>query len=190
MVANAFVIQQERIMAEQQKTKEANTLTVEANRMLKVGTANVDKEAIIQNAEAEKMRILTIAEGKAKETEVVGLAEAGIIKAKKVAEAEGTSKLAEAQQKFNDAATNIEVIKATKDIQVAYATAYQKAFEKAQINIVAGSTSEILSGGIIGNIKVGAKEGASLMQLGEMYPQAKVLIDNLVQKNNKNNAKK
>lgn len=177
------IAQQERVMAEQQKTAEANSLTVEANRKLKVGNADVDKETITKIAEAEKSRLLTVAEGRAKEIESVGNAEANIIKAKKVADAEGTEKLAEAQQKFNDAATNIEVIKATKDIQVAYAMAYQKAFEKANINIVAGSTSEILSGGLIGNIKVGAKEGASLMQLAEMYPQVKTLIDNLVKKN-------
>lgn len=184
------IAEQERKKAESEKTIEANAMAVEANRKFKVGNANVDKEAIIQTAEAEKMRLLTVAEGEAQKIQSVGNAEATIIKAKKVADAEGTEKLAEAQQKFNDAATNIEVIKATKEIQVAYAMAYQKAFEKAEINIVAGSTSEILSGGLIGNIKVGAKEGASLMQLGEMYPQAKNLIENLVSKGGDKNDKK
>ena len=176
------IAQQEKVMMEQKKTAEANKMAVEANRIFKVGNADVEREAIIKVAEAEKARLQTVAEGEAKKITSVGNAEAMIIKAKKVADAEGTEKLAEAQQKFNDAATNIEVIKATKDIQISYAQAYQKAFEKANINIVAGSTSEILSGGLIGNIKVGAREGASLMQLAEMYPQTKSIIESLVGK--------
>ena len=106
-----------------------------------------------------------------------------IIKAKKVADAEGTEKLALAQQKFNDAATDIEVIKATKEIQIAYAIAYQKAFEKATVNIVAGSTNEVISGGILGNMKVGAKEGASMQQFVQTFPQMKEVIDKFVEKN-------
>lgn len=176
------IAQQERVIAEQEKMNEANKKSVEANRTLKVGNADVERETITKTAEAEKSRLLTVAEGKAKEIESVGEAEAKIIKAKKVADAEGTQKLAEAQQKFNDSATNIEIIKATKEIQTAYALAYQKAFEKATVNIVAGSTSEILSNGILGNVKIGAKEGASLMQFGEMFPQARSILENLSNK--------
>jgi uncharacterized membrane protein YqiK len=159
-----------------QKQLEANTAVVEANRKLKVGNADVDREAITKVAEAEKSRLTLVAEGKAKEVESLGMAEAGVIKAKKVADAEGTEKLALAQQKFNEAASTIEVIKATKDVQIAYAMAYQKAFEKANITIVAGSTSEIISGGLIGSVKVGPKEGMSVQQFLGMNPDLANLI--------------
>ena len=183
------VAQQERIMKEQQKMMEANAMSVEANRKLNVGNADVEKETIVKRAEAEQQRLQIVAEGKARETELTGQAEAKIILAKKLADAEGTEKLAMAQQKFNDSATNIEVIKATKEVQIAYAVAYQKAFEHANVNIVAGSTSEIISGGLLGTVKVGAKEGASIMQLAEMYPQTKEIIDALT-KNKKQETKK
>jgi uncharacterized membrane protein YqiK len=181
-------IEKERTIAisEQEKTKqaaekelEANAAKVEAMRKLNVGQANVDREATIQRAEATKVKLSTEAEGLAKQIESVGMAEAGIIKAKKVAEAEGTDRLAIAQQKFNEAATNIEVIKANKEVQIAYAEAYKAAFEKANINIVAGSTSEILSG-TLGTIKVGPKEGMSLQQFMDMNPQLKSLLDKVI----------
>jgi flotillin len=176
---NVAIAQQEREKAEKEKLQEANKAGVEANRTLLVGNANVEREKITQLAEAEKTRLQTVAEGRAAETSAVGYAEANIIKAKKVADAEGTEKLAMAQQKFNDAATSIEVIKATKEIQVAYAVAYQKAFETAKINIVAGSTQEVLSGGLVGNVKLGAKEGASIQQFTDMYPNMKNVLEAL-----------
>jgi flotillin len=179
---NVAIAQQERVKAEQEKIMDANNAQVEASRKLSVGNADVSRETIIKVAEAEKARQQLVAEGKAKQIEVEGFAEASIIKAKKVADAEGTEKLAMAQQKFNDAATSIEVIKATKEIQVAYAIAYQKAFESATINIVAGSTQEVISGGLAGNIKLGGKEGASLQQFVQTFPQMKDVIDKFTAK--------
>lgn len=169
---------QEKNKMEAQKMLEANEAAVEATRKFRVGTADVEREAITKVAEAEKARLSLVAEGTAKQTELTGLAEADIIKAKKVADAEGTEKLAIAQQKFNEAAATIEVIKATQAVQIAYAQAYQKAFENANITIVAGSTSEIISGGLAGNIKVGPKEGMSLQQFLGMNPDLANLIKN------------
>lgn len=164
------VAEQERVKMEEQKRLEANEQTIEARRKLEVGTADVEREAIIKTAEAERERLKTVAEGKAQEIELQGTAEANIIKAKKVADAEGTEKLAVAQQKFNDAATNIELIKATKDVQIEYAKAQQKAYERATINIMAGSTEEVMSGGVFGKVSVGAKEGVSIQQFSELNP--------------------
>jgi uncharacterized membrane protein YqiK len=140
---------------------EANQQKVEAKRKLDVGNADVNREVITKNAEAFKKKAELEAEGDAARTKTTGLAEAEIIKAKKVADAEGIEKLAEAQQKYNDSATNIEKIKAVKEIGLAHEYALQKGFEKATIHIVAGSTQEIFSGGVLGNFSVGAKEGVA-----------------------------
>ena len=176
------IAQQEKNKLESQKKKEANETEIEATRVFEVGTADVQKQAIIKKAEAEKEKLSITAEGEASQIKKKGTAEADIIKLKKVAEAEGTERLAEAQQKFNETATTIEVIKATKEVQIALATAYQKAFENADINIVAGSTQEIISGGVLGNVKIGAKEGVAMEQFLSVNPALKELLDKLSNK--------
>jgi uncharacterized membrane protein YqiK len=164
------------------KAQEANQQKVEAYRKENVGMAMVDKETVIQESEAEKQRLTIIAEGTASQIQQTGMAEANIIKLKKVADAEGTEKLAKAQQLFNDAATKIEVIKATKDIQMAYANAYNSAFKTATINVVAGSASEIMSGGIMGNVNLGPQQGISTQQFLNFVPQLKELVKNIGKK--------
>lgn len=174
------IAEQDKIQKEQDQKLLANQKIIEAQRKLTVGTADVEREAVIKKAEAEKQRLTLTAEGNAAQIQTTGNAEASIIKAKKLADAEGTEKLALAQQKFNDAATNIELIKATRDVQLEYAKTQGKAYENANINIVAGSTQEVMSGGIFGSVKLGPKEGASINQMLEMNPQLKALAESFV----------
>ena len=156
---------QEKLKMESQKTQEANETYVEAQRIKEVGLANIGKEVTIKNAEAIKTKTITEAEGVSNQIEITGRAEAEIIKLKKIADAEGTEKLALAQQKFNDAAMKIELIKANKDVKLAEAKAYEEGLKVAKINIVSGETREITSDGLIGKIRTGAKEGAAIQQL-------------------------
>lgn len=156
---------QEKLKMESQKTQEANETYVEAQRIKEVGLANIGKEVTIKNAEAIKTKTITEAEGVSNQIEITGRAEAEIIKLKKIADAEGTEKLALAQQKFNDAAMKIELIKANRDVKLAEAKAYEEGLKVAKINIVSGETREITSDGLIGKIRTGAKEGAAIQQL-------------------------
>lgn len=170
--------------AEQQKQSalkqaEANEEMVEARRKKEVGDADVDREATIKRAEATKSKATLESEGEAQRIKNTGTAEADIIKAKKVADAEGTEKLAFAQQKFNDAATNIELIKANKEVGIAYTQALAKVFEHATVNIVAGSTQEILSGGLAGNVSLGAKEGVAVQQFLQGTGNGKVQLEKI-----------
>ena len=155
-----------------EKEREANSSKVEAMRKIQVGTAEVEREAVIQRAEGVKKKMALESEGKAAEVQNIGQSEANIIKLKKVADAEGTEKLALAQQKFNDAATTIETIKANKEVGLEYAKAYAAIGANAKINIVNGSTEEVMSGGILGNIKIGPKQGMALQQFISSNPEA------------------
>jgi flotillin len=153
------------------KQQEANTEAINARRKLEVGGAEVEKEATIQRATGVKQKITLEAEGDAAKIQAVGTSEANVVKLKKVADAEGTEKLALAQQKFNDAATVIETIKANKEVGLEYAKAYAAIGANAKINIVNGASQDILSGGILGNIKIGPKEGAALQQFIDTNPE-------------------
>lgn len=149
-------------VAEQRRL--ANEKTIEAERKLTVGQADIDKEATIKKAEGEATSVKVKAQADAEKTLVTGTSEADVIKLKKLAEAEGTEKLALAQQKFNDAATNIELIRANKEVGIAYAASYGEIAKNANINIVSGDSQSLVNGGLLGDLKVGGKEGAALKQ--------------------------
>jgi uncharacterized membrane protein YqiK len=165
------VAQQDQIKMTAEKEREANTSKVEAMRKIQVGTAEVEREAVIQRAEGTKKKMSLESEGEAAKVQNVGTADANVIKLKKVADAEGTEKLAIAQQKFNEAATTIETIKANKEVGMEYAKAYAAIGANAKINIVNGSTEEVMSGGILGNIKIGPKQGMALQQFIASNPE-------------------
>lgn len=129
--------------------KEANGAKVEAARTLEVGSAEVRKEALIQDAtgQGEAIRIKgekdaevikMTAEADAKAIELKGTADGVAIEKKGLAEALSKEKMAEALQKFNDAATTIEKIRAAVEVQVAFAQAYAKVAENADIKVVTG----------------------------------------------------
>ena len=116
----------------------ANEAKVEALRKTEVGTAMVQKEAAIETATGEGEAIRIKGEKDANVIQLTGDAEASAIKAKGIAEAEALDKLAEAQKKFDDAATGIEKIKAYIAVQTAMAEAYGKVAENADIKVVTG----------------------------------------------------
>jgi len=161
-------------VAEQEKEQKkaeaealANIKKIEAKRKIEVGSAEVEKEATVQRATATREKLKLEAEGEASKVQQIGTSEARIIQAKKEADAAGTSKLADAQRKFNDAATNIELIKAGKEVQIAYAKAYEVGLNNAHINIITGQTKNLVSKGLLGDISVGPEEGMALNQMAQ-----------------------
>jgi uncharacterized membrane protein YqiK len=155
---------QDMVMQSAKKEQEANAQKVEAKRTLDVGYAEVKMLETVQLADAEKEKLKRVAEGNASATQQTGQAEANVIKLKKVAEAEGVDRLAEAQRKFDDKATNIQWINASRDIGLAQAEAAKVGLAQAHINIVSGETQDLVNGSLLGKVSIGGKEGVALQQ--------------------------
>lgn len=171
-------------------TTEANIKTVEAKRKLEVGIAEIEKQKIEQNAQAiqirmsteadgQKQKYIKEAEGEAQKITSVGTAEANIIKLKKVADAEGTTKLAEALKQFNDVAINVKILDIQKEVLIAKFNALATALSKAEMRL-------IMSGGTAANlfgVNLNAETGANLQQFlqesGISLDKLKEFIQNL-----------
>lgn len=149
----------------------ANEQEVEALRKLEVGKATVKKQMIEQDALAEKIRLATEAEGqkiklteeaegKAQEIHRQGKAEADIILAKKLAEAEGTEKLALALQLYNDEALRPKMLDIMSDIQIAKFKAMADALTQADIRLIMSGEK---SGSLFG-LNFDAETGANFDQ--------------------------
>lgn len=107
--------QKKKLIIESQAEKEKAVIDAQASKEKAILDAQARAEAVKLQAQAEaeamKIKAQAVAEAKrveaeaeAKAIEVRGNAEADVIKAKAVAEAEGTEKLAQAMEKFGDAA--------------------------------------------------------------------------------------
>lgn len=165
-------------IAEQDKNQQiaetealANIKKIEAKRKLEVGGAEIEKQKIEQLAEAQKIKMtieadgqkqkyIKEAEGQAEQITNVGTAEANVIRLKKVADAEGTSKLAAAMKEFNDVAINVKILDIQKEIYIEKFRAFAQALSKADLRL-------ILSGGTAANlfgINLNAEAGANLQQ--------------------------
>lgn len=164
-------------IAEQQKNEEistrkaqANTQEVEALRKLEVGKAEIEKQRIQQQSEAQKIKYTVEAEGQAKEIISVGQAEADMIKAKKLAEAEGTLKLAEALKQFNDVALNVKMLDIQRDVMIEKFKSLAAIASQADIQwIISGENAKDFFG-----LNLDAAGGANLKQFieqsGIKYP--------------------
>ena len=157
-------------IAEQKKVEEvaqaeqvANTKKVDAKRTFDVGIAEIEKQKVIKVAEGDAGARTTRAAAEAEYTQVTGQAEAGIIKAKALAEAEGTEKKAVALKQYNEAGLSLEMIKAQVDIKRAQFSALSEGLKVAKINLVTSGESNIL--GIPVGAEIGADLGAMLVAL-------------------------
>ena len=155
------VAQQEKIMQESEKEREANEKRVEAKRTIDVGGAQIEKQKIQQQSEANKIKIeleaqaqasqiqylaeaqknksILEAEGRAFEITNEGNAEAAIIKTKLLAEAEGKDELQKALNKFEDKAIRALVAERMIEMQQAVGIAGANALANADMRIFAGS---------------------------------------------------
>lgn len=145
-----------------QKSEEANKQKVEALRTKDVGEANVAKQATIERATGEAEAIRVTGEKEANVIQLKGEAEGRAIQAKGEAEAIAKEKMAEAMQKFNDSATNIEKIRAWIDVQKAMWEAYGKVASNADIKIVSSGKGASLLG-----VPLNAETGADFSQMIE-----------------------
>lgn len=154
-------------IAEQQKNLEiqtrkskANEQEVSALRTLEVGKAEIEKQKIQQQSEAQKIKSTVEAEGQAKQIISVGQAEADMIKAKKVAEAEGTEKLAAALKLFDSQAFNVKQLDIQKDILIEKFRALAAIAKEADIKwIMSGENGKDFFG-----LNLDAAGGANLQQ--------------------------
>ena len=115
------------------------------------------------DAEGQKVSILS-----------VGQANADMVKAKLVAEAEGNLKLAEAMKAVNDTAMGVKQLDNQKEIQIAKFKAFGEALAKADIKwIMSGEKSASLFG-----LDLNAETGANLEQF---LQQAGITSDKIQQ---------
>lgn len=144
--------------------KDTNATKVEALRVIEVGRADVEKEAAITTATGEGEALRIKGEKEANVISLTGTAEAEAIQAKGEAEAVAKEKMALALQKFNEAATVIEKIKAGVEVQKAFAEAYGKIAANAEIKVVTSG-----EGGNILGLPMNAQTGADIGQMFEAF---------------------
>ena len=147
-------------------TQEANKQIIEANRVLTVGTADIEKQAAITRADGEAQSNVKKGEGAAQVTKMTGFAEADVSKQKLFAEAEGTEKKAVALKQYTEAGLSLEVIRANQAIKEAQFAALSEGLKVARINLVTSGESNIL--GIPVSAEMGADLGAMLIALQNM----------------------
>jgi flotillin len=140
--------------------EEANRQKVEALRTKEVGEADVIKQATIAQATGEAEAIRVRGEKEANVIQLKGEAEGRAIQAKGQAEAVAKEKMAEAMQRFNDAATNIEKIRAWIEVQKSKWEAYGKVASNADIKIVSSGKGASLLG-----VPMNAETGADFSQM-------------------------
>lgn len=148
--------------AEQQAQEEA----MKVQQIQKVRAAAIQKEALIEEAEGRKMAQIRVKEGEAEGLNKVGQAEADVIKAKGLAEALAKEKMAEALNKFNEAAKIIRGIEKEEKVGLAG----MDALSKADLKLI--STGEIQNFVDLFTAKGGANLGAMLDSLHKTNPQA------------------
>lgn len=156
------IADQEKLQKIAEAKEITNTKEVNALRVSEVGKADILREAEIVTAEGKGEAIRIQGEKEANVITLKGDAEGNAIKAKGLAEAEAKDKMAEALKKYNESATIIEKIKATVEVQKAFAEAYGKMAENAEIKVVSSGEGADLFG-----IPLNAKTGADFGQLLE-----------------------
>lgn len=175
---------------------EANIKRIEALRIIEVGKAEIEKQKIEQIAQAQQIKMSTEAdgqkqkfikeaEGEAEQITKVGNAEASIIKAKKIADAEGTSRLAAALKEFNDVAINVKILDIQKEVLIAKFNALAQALSKADIRLILSSANAANLFGINLNAETGANVKQMLEESGIDIIKLKDLVSDLVKKETK-----
>lgn len=157
----------------------ANETRVAALRTLEVGQADVKRQATVTTAQGEADAIKIKGEREAEVITLTGTAEGNAIKSKGVAEAEAKDRMAEALKKFNEAGIDVTKIQANVDIQKAFAAAYAKIAENAEIKIVNGG-----DGGNLFGIPLDGKTGAGIGQMLEALGSEKIakLVEGITSK--------
>ena len=129
---------QQKSMTIAQKTQEANTQTIEAEKAITVGRALITKEATITEAEGEATATFTKGQATAKVNQTVGEANAAVVQATGYAEAAALNKRAEALKLYNEAGIGLEIINAAKTVSIENVRSYAEALKVAKITMYTG----------------------------------------------------
>ncbi|MCW6160244.1 MAG: hypothetical protein LVQ95_04115 [Candidatus Micrarchaeales archaeon] len=181
-VGNADINKQVTVTnAEAQKQK--TILNAEAENRQTILSAEAVKAQTILRAEATKQQLelegagegakaKAIGEGEGAKARTIGEGEAAAIKAKKVADAEGTERLAVAQKQYGEAqgpqALEAKRLDMMRDVLMSYASAGGKIAENAHISVISGDSHELMNGGLLfGKLGFGPKEGAAMAQFAQ-----------------------
>ena len=113
---------------------DAKIKTAEGVKQSQIITSEGIRQANILTSEGEKQALILKGDGNASQTSAIGTAEAAVIRAKKLAEAEGLAKIAAAQKLQQDGAEKIRIIE--KDERIGLELA--KALAQAQIKFYGG----------------------------------------------------
>ena len=108
-----------------ERTQKETSANIDANASIK--TAEGVKQSAIIKAEGAKQALTLEGEGEASKNKSIGLAAADVVKATKVAEAEGLSALADAQKKQQESAKEIRLIEKEQIVGLAIADAMKNA---------------------------------------------------------------
>jgi flotillin len=161
--------QQLKVAVAEQKTNEQK---VTAARVIQVGNANIVKEATVVKAEGEADAIKIKGEREAEVVTLTGQAEGKAIEAKGLAEAKAKDAMAKALKEFNDAGINLEKIRASVEMNKAYADAYGKIASNADIKVVTGGEGANILG-----LPMNAKTGADFGQMIEAFGGVGKVVD-------------
>ena len=162
-IGEAEQIKQQAIyLAEQQAQEEA----MKVQRIQEVRAAEIEKDARILKAEGQKQYVVRTKEGEAEGIEKVGSAEASVVRAKGLAEAEAKEKMADALNKFNEAAKIIRDIEKEERVGLAG----MEALGTADLKLI--STGELRSFTDLFSAKGGANLGAMLHSMQQTDPGA------------------
>jgi len=167
---------QEKEMNVAEQEQKANEKRIEAARATAVGKANYEKEATITYAEADAAATVKKGEATAEVVRKTGTAEADVVRLKGFAEADATDKRADALKKYNEAGISLEIINASKTVQIAQATAWQEAMKAAKIQVYSGGEGSSLFG-----MSLSPKGGFSLGAFAEIAKEHGIDVQKAVE---------
>lgn len=157
------IARQDALMLTNAKTAEANMQRIEADRKIQVGNAEIAKQVVEQTAMGQRIKIEQDAEAQKMQILAIGQAQADMVKAKLVAEAEGQLKLAEAMKAVSESALPVKRLDVQKEVMIAKFQSLGAALQKAEIKLIMSGEK---SGNLFG-LDFNAETGANLGQFLE-----------------------
>lgn len=164
--------QKSKTILDAEATKQQTILSAEAVKAQTILRAEATKQQFELEGAGEGAKAKAIGEGEGAKARTIGEGEAAAIKAKKVADAEGTERLAMAQKQYGEAAgpqaLEAKKLDVMREVLIAYANAGAKVAENAHISVISGDSHELMNGGLLfGKLGFGPKEGAAMAQFAQ-----------------------
>lgn len=162
---------------EVERTEMETRADIEANVAMK--RADGERRATIQTAEGNREKAVLEGQGEAEQKKLVGTAEADVIRAQKVAEAEGLSRIADAQKKQQENAKEIRLIERDEAVYKAYA----EALAQADVRFIGSGDPkgflDLFTPG--GGLKIGGSLGGVVAGLQNTSPETAAKVADLLE---------